>query len=305
MEMKRVLVFGGAGFLGSHVADQLSKGGYIVTIFDRQISPYISGNQKMIVGDILDRNRVRKAIQNAEIVFHFAAIADIQEARDNPVDTANFNIIGTMHILDACREFSIRRFLYSSTIYVYSDHGSFYRSSKQACELFIENYQKEYNLNFTILRYGSLYGARANNFNFIRNCIREALLEGKIIRKGSGEEIRDYVNILDAAIASVDAIEDCYENKYLMITGSQTLKVKELLAMISEIMNEQIEIIYSNDEISGHYKITPYSFKPKVALKITPKNFHDLGQGILDTIYEIYQELLEEGHNPQVFNPKK
>jgi UDP-glucose 4-epimerase len=299
MEIKSVIVFGGAGFLGSHVADELSKRGYIVTIFDIKRSSFLNANQQMVVGNILDKDIVREAVSKVDAVFHFAAIADIQEARDNPVDAANFNVIGTMHILDACREFKIKRFIYSSTIYVYSDHGSFYRSSKQACELFIENYQQEYKLDFTILRYGSLYGPRANNFNFIRNCIRQALLEGSITRKGDGEEIRDYINIIDAAKATVDALSDEYKNSYLMITGSQTMKVKELLSMIKEIMNDKIEVFYTNESFEGHYKITPYSFKPKVALKITPKDYHDLGQGILDSIYEIYQELTEAGLKPK------
>lgn len=302
--MSKAIVFGGAGFVGSHVADELSNRGYKVTVFDRKASVYLRADQEMIVGDILDREMVRSAIRGSEIVFHFAAMADIQEARDNPVQAANFNIMGTMYILDACREFAIKRFIYSSTIYVYSDHGSFYRSTKQACELFIENYQKEYNLDFTILRYGSLYGPRANDFNFIRNCIRQALLEGCIIRKGDGEEIRDYINIIDAAKATVDALSVDYNNCYLMITGPQTMKVKELLSMIKEIMNDQIEVRYTNDSMEGHYKITPYSFKPKVALKMTPKDFHDMGQGVLDSIYEIYQQLLDEGLTPKISTGK-
>jgi UDP-glucose 4-epimerase len=302
--MSKAIVFGGAGFVGSHVADELSNRGYTVTVFDRKASTYLRADQAMIVGDILDQEMVRSAIKGSEIVFHFAAMADIQEARDNPVEAANFNIMGTMFILDACREFSIKRFIYSSTIYVYSDHGSFYRSSKQACELFIENYHKEYNLDFTILRYGSLYGPRANDFNFIRNCIRQALLEGCITRKGDGEEIRDYINIIDAAKATVDALSVDYNNCYLMITGPQSMKVKELLSMIKEIMNDQIEVRYTNDSMEGHYKITPYSFKPKVALKMTPKDFHDMGQGVLDSIYEIYQQLLDEGLTPKISTGK-
>ncbi len=301
MTMHDIVVFGGSGFLGSHVADELSERGHKVTIFDLKPSKYLRPEQKMIIGDILNRSDVRAAVSNASIVYHFAAIADIQEARDNPVDTAEFNIMGTMYILEACREYNIKRFVYSSTIYVYSDHGSFYRSSKQACELFIENYNKEYGLNFSILRYGSLYGTRANDFNFIRNSIRQALLEGKIVRKGDGEEIRDYVNILDAAKASANALEDEYKNSYLMITGPQSMKVKELLSMIREILNEQVEIEYSNESFEGHYKITPYSFKPKVALKIAPKDFHDLGQGVLDSIYDIYQELINDGKQPKIF----
>ena len=298
MSKKKIVVFGGSGFLGSHVSDELTRNNYDVFIFDLNQSPYLLRNQKMVVGNILDRNLVRDTIKGSFAVYHFAAIADIKEARDNPIDTVSYNVLGTAYILDACREFNVKRFIYSSTIYVYSEHGSFYRSSKQACELFIENYQKEYDLTFTILRYGSLYGSRANDFNFIKNCIREALLNNKIIREGNGEEIRDYINILDAAVASVEALSDEYENSYLMITGSQTMKVKDLLMMIKEIFNDEIEIEYLDKSFQSHYKITPYSFKPKVAKKLAPRNYHDLGQGILDSIYNIYQELIDAGFSP-------
>ena len=299
MSKKKIVVFGGSGFLGSHVSDELTRNNYEVVIFDLNESPYLLPNQKMVKGNILDRNLVRKTIKGSYAVYHFAAIADLKEARDNPIDTVSFNVLGTTYILEACREFNIKRFIYASTIYVYSNHGSFYRSSKQACELFIENYQKEYGLTFTILRYGSLYGSRANDFNFIKNCIREALLNQKIIREGDGEEIRDYINILDAAGASVEALSMEYENSYLMITGSQTMKVKELLIMIKEIFNDEIKIEYLNKSFEGHYKITPYSFKPKVAKKLTPTNYHDLGQGILDLIYSMHQELIDEGFSPK------
>lgn len=293
--MAKVIVFGGSGFLGSHVADQLTAKGYEVVVFDRVTSQYLQKNQRMVIGDIMDRETVRNTILGAEYVYHFAAIADIYEARQNPVEAANFNIIGTMYILDACREHKVKRFVYSSTIYVYSDHGSFYRSTKQSCELFIENYQKEYQLDFTVLRYGSLYGPRANHFNFINNVIRQALLKKTIQRQGDGSEVRDYINVIDAATSSVDVLSDEYRNSYIMITGPQTMKVREILEMIKEMLNGEISIEYQLGQFSGHYQITPYSFKPKVALKLIPKNYHDLGQGILDCIYENYQLLKAEG----------
>jgi UDP-glucose 4-epimerase len=291
----KAIIFGGSGFLGSHVADELTFAGYDVRIFDKVPSPYLKQGQQMLVGDILDREQVRQAINGVEIVYHFAAMADIHEAKENPVQAATFNVMGTMYILDACREFAVKRFVYSSTIYVYSGHGSFYRSSKQSCELFIENYNEEYGLQFTILRYGSLYGPRANNFNFIKNAISEALTEKKIQRQGDGNEVRDYINVLDAARSSVDILSDEYANKYVMITGPQTMKVKEILEMIKEMLNNKIDIIYNEGNFSGHYQITPYSFKPKVALKIIPRNYHDLGQGILECIYDIYGVLIKEG----------
>ena len=291
----KAIIFGGSGFLGSHVADELTLAGYDVRIFDKVLSPYLKPGQQMLVGDILNRDQVRQAINGVEIVYHFAAMADIHEAKENPGEAATFNVMGTMYILDACREFAVKRFVYSSTIYVYSGHGSFYRSSKQSCELFIENYNEEYGLQFTILRYGSLYGPRANNFNFIKNAISEALTEKKIQRQGDGNEVRDYINVLDAARSSVDILSDEYANKYVMITGPQTMKVKEILEMIKEMLNNKIDIIYEEGNFSGHYQITPYSFKPKVALKIIPRNYHDLGQGILECIYDIYGVLIKEG----------
>ena len=299
--MKKVLVIGGAGFLGSHVADTLTAQGYLVSIFDYEKSKYLQTSQTMIIGDISDRASIRNAIKGMDIVFHFAAVADIKEAAQNPERTAQLNIMGTMYILEACRAFNIKRFIYSSTIYVYTAHGSFYRSTKQACELLIDNYRQEYGLDFTVLRYGSLYGKRANHFNFIHNSIKQALTEGKITRKGNGTEKRAYINIIDAAKATVKALDEEYKNKHLMITGNQTIQVKELLNMMKEIMNNQIAVEYIEGQMEGHYKITPYSFKPIVAQKLSLSNSYDLGQGLLETIYAVYEDLIDQGVKPIQF----
>ena len=300
--MKKVLVIGGAGFLGSHVADTLTAQGYSVSIFDYAESNYLQNNQTMIIGDISNRASVRNAIKGMDIVYHFAAVADIKEAAKDPERTAQLNIMGTMYILEACKAFGIKRFIFSSSIYVYTAHGSFYRSSKQACELLIDNYRQEFGLDFTILRYGSLYGKRANHFNFIQNSIKQALTEGKITRKGDGTEKRAYINIIDAAKASVKALDEQYKNKYLMITGNQTMQVMELLNMIKEIMNSKIAIEYTEGQMEGHYKITPYSFKPIVAQSLTLDNAYDLGQGLLETIYAVYEDLTDQGKEPINFD---
>ena len=303
--MKKVLVIGGAGFLGSHVADTLTAQDYSVSIFDIKKSDHLQNNQTMIIGDISNRDIVRTAIKGMDIVFHFAAVADIKEAAQSPELTVQQNIMGTMYVLEACKDFGIKRFIFSSTIYVYTAHGSFYRSSKQACELLIDNYSQEFGLDFTILRYGSLYGKRANHFNFIHNSIKQALIEGKISRKGDGKEKRAYINIIDAAKASVKSLDERFKNKYLMITGNQTIQVKDLLNMINEIMNNQIAIEYVEGQMEGHYKITPYSFKPIVAQSLTLDNAYDLGQGLLETIYTVYQDLIDEGIDTISFENKK
>jgi len=291
----KVVVFGGSGFLGSHVADYLTEVGFHVIIFDLKKSEYINSNQEMIVGDILNRDDVKKVVKGARFIYHFAAIADIKEAQDNPVDAVEVNILSTTYILDACKEFGVERFIYGSTIYVYSEHGSFYRSTKQASELIIENYQKIYNLNYTILRYGSLYGPRANHFNFINRVIIQALRDKQIVREGTGEELREYIHIADAARASVEILTEEFSNSNIMITGIKSLKIRDLLALIKEILNEKIEVKYTNKLLESHYNITPYTFKPKVAKKYQLNSYHDLGQGILDQIYYNYEKLMAEG----------
>ena len=119
LEKSKVVVFGGSGFLGSHVADVLSKKGANVTIFDKVQSKYINnGSQKMVIGDILDKELVSKTIENTDYVYHFAAIADIKESSKNPFDTVKYNVLGTVNILEACRTHKVKRFLFGSTIYV-------------------------------------------------------------------------------------------------------------------------------------------------------------------------------------------
>jgi UDP-glucose 4-epimerase len=284
----KAIVFGGAGFLGSHVADCLSDNGFEVVIFDLIASPYLRDDQKIIVGDILDFDNVKAALKGCDYVYNFAAIADIDMAHQEPIKAVTVNILGNTHILEACRVNNVKRFIFASSIYVYSDLAPFYRSSKQACELIIEDYQKVYGLDYTILRYGSLYGRRGNEFNFIYKIVKQAIEEGKITRQGDGEEIRDYIHVFDAARGSVEVLSDEFKNQYVMITGTQSTKVKDLLAMIKEIFHGEIEIEYVQGDFAGHYEITPYSFRPKVAKKFVSNYYYDLGQGILDVVHEIY-----------------
>ena len=284
------IVFGGSGFLGSHVADALTDRGYDVRIFDVNPSEYINDKQTMIIGDILDLSKVKEAVKGCDYVYNFAGLAGIEDARQKPLETIQQNVLGNTNILEACRENDVKRFVYASSIYVYSNLAPFYRSSKQASELIIDDYSKTFDLSYTILRYGSLYGKRATNSNFIQRIIEQAIKEGKITREGDGEEIRDYIHVLDAAKCSVDILSDEYKNQHVILTGTQSTKVKELLMMIKEILEGKVEIEYVPGDNGDHYEITPYSFRPKLAKKLVSHTCHDLGQGILDVIYDVYEQ---------------
>lgn len=286
-----VTVFGGSGFLGSHVADVLTDKGHKVTIFDKATSPFIKSEQEMIVGDVMDLKAVREAVKGADVVYNFIALADIDEAHNKPVETAQVNILGNINVLEAAKDAKVDRFIFSSSIYVYSDAGTFYRSSKQACELFIENYQRIYGLDYTILRYGSLYGPRADENNWIYRILKQALVDKKISREGDGEEIREYIHVLDAARLSVDILDPKYINRRLIITGNEQMKIKDLLMMIKEMLKGNIEIEFLSAEDNQHYEITPYVFNPQIATKLTSNEYLDMGQGILNILSEIHDKL--------------
>ena len=291
MKKEKVLVIGGSGFLGSHLADILSDHKYEVTIFDKKKSQYLRKNQKMVIGDITDLKSINKAIKGKKFVYHFAGMADIKETNTRPVDAVKFNILGTTNILESCKKNRVNKIVFASSIYVYSDQGGIYRSTKQSCELLIENYATLYKLNFAILRFGSLYGSRATKTNTIYNFIHQALTKGKIERKGNGREIREYIHVKDAAQASVDILDKKYKNEYISLTGYNSIKIQDLLNMIKEMLKGKIKIIYSKKRIPEHYEITPYTFRPKIAKKYMPRTQYDLGQGILDVIYEMYSVL--------------
>ena len=295
----KVTVFGGSGFLGSHICDKLSDAGHDVTIVDVRPSPWLRDDQKMVVGSILDEDCVQAAVEGAEVVFNYAGIADIGEANERPVDTARLNVVGNVMVLEACRRAGTGRYIFASSLYVYGKSGGFYRCSKQACEIYIENYQAMYGLPYTILRYGSLYGPRADMRNAIHRFVHEALTTGSITYYGTPTALREYVHVDDASSATLHVLGPEFANQNIIISGNQPMRVADLLRMIGEMLGKELEIRYQNDPNSGHYQVTPYAFMPRMGRKLVPPLTVDLGQGILRVMEEehsqIHPELQSQG----------
>lgn len=295
MSNEIAIVFGASGFLGSHVAEALSTDGYRVRLFDLSPSSYQRHDQEMIVGDVMNLEEVTKAAQGAAVVYNFAAIADIDEAHEKPLATAAVNILGNMNVLEAARLAGARRFIFASTIYVYSESGSFYRASKQAAERFIETYHERYGLDYTILRYGSLYGRRTDARNGIYRMLHEAVEKRSITYGGSGEAIREYIHAEDAARMSVQVLAPEFANRHLILTGQERMRIKDVMTMISEIMPWPIELHFEEANAVHHYEVTPYAFQPRIGRKLVLNEHVDLGQGLLDCLREIHKELHHSG----------
>ena len=283
--LKNIIVFGGSGFLGSHICDCLTDCGYKVTLFDKNRSKFLKKNQKMFIGDITDFHNVQKAIKHHKYIFHFAGVSDIGEANLNPLKAIKYNILGTSNILEAIKNNKkVNRIVFASSIYARSKRGAFYSSTKRSCESLIENYRERFNINYTILRFGSIYGLRANYFNMMHNFIVQGLKSNKIIRDGDGTEIRNYINVKDAAKICVKILNKRYANKYFTIVGKERVSVKKVINLIAKKTNTK-KIIYRKNIVNvDNYKINPFTYKVKEAKFIKVKNGIKLEQGIQEII---------------------
>lgn len=289
--MPLATVFGGSGFLGSHVVEKLIKNNYKVRVFDKSSFPKDIIVSQVISGDILDSKAVDNAVNESDVVYNFAGLSDLNLGLESPLETIELNILGNTNILEACRKYNTKRFIYASTVYVYSKEGGFYRCSKQASEWYVEEYQKMYGLNYTILRYGSLYGPRSNESNGLYQIVKSALTQGKITYHGSPEALREYIHVGDAANSSVAVLDEKFKNQSVILTGQETMRVIDILEMLSEILSFKFSVEVIESDHAGHYIRTPYSHQPKLGVKYVPPAHVDLGQGLLQLIDEVKNDL--------------
>ena len=284
---KKVVVFGGAGFIGSYVVEELLKNGYTVTAADLHRSKFIP-EEIFIQCDILDKERVTEVVKEADIVYNFAGFANLDDAIANPVKAIELNVMGNLNVLEACRQCDIERFVYASSAYAMNDKGSFYGISKLTSEKLTEEYFKKFGLKFTIVRYGSVYGERDYHNNYIYNLLKKALATGKIEHSGDGEEIREYIHAADVAKLAVQIIEsEEFVNEHIILTGVERMKRKELFEMINEIVGGNLKIELKKDGYHNHYKITPYSFHPTRSKKLVANPYIDMGQGLVECLKDI------------------
>ena len=153
------------------------------------------------------------------------------------------NVLGNINVLDESVKSGVELFVYASSAYAMNDKGSFYGISKLTSEKIVEEYYKQHNLNYSILRYGSIYAAVDFDNNYLFQLVKSAIDTGGIMHKGDGEELREYVHVKDVAELSVRVLENKeLWNTSLMLTGNERMKRKELFQMIQEIIgNSKLE----------------------------------------------------------------
>lgn len=294
IEPKKILVTGCMGYIGREIAELAQSLGHDVygidiLSIDRETSLTFEYSQI----DIANYDQIKElfVIHDFDIIYHLAAIAGIADSQNKPLDTVKVNVLGTANILECVRNFRTNcQLIYASTVYVHSQYGSIYAATKKCSELLIEKYAQDFSLKYTFLRFGSVYGPRANHFNFISNTLKKALSGQKLDYEGTGEESREYIHVHDAAQLSLRVMNQEYYNQAFMITGSQKISIRELFELISEILNSKNDFAFNNVSNQDHYKRTPYSYMPKSSKRLIPEMEIDLAGGIVETLKHLDNE---------------
>jgi UDP-glucose 4-epimerase len=222
----RVLVTGGAGFIGSHLVDRLVRDGYRVRVVDNLSSGRIenikhhldAGSIELIVGDLKDPQAALKAVEGVDVVFHFAANPEVRVSTTNPETHFNENIVATFNLLEAMRRKGVKELVFASSSSVYGEPEeipvdenapirpvSVYGASKAACEALIHAYTKLYGIKAVVLRYANVVGPRLRHgvvWDFINKLLNNPA-ELEIL--GDGRQVRSYVYIDDAVEATMIA----------------------------------------------------------------------------------------------------
>ena len=244
-----VLVTGGSGFIGSHVVDRLAAAGYQPRIFDLRRSPWHrAGEVETIIGDIRRQEDVVRALRGCDAICHMAAAADVGEVYTNPAWATELNGTGTLNVLEAARQAKVRRIVYASTVWVYSDVDAdevdeetllpqpahLYTAGKLSGELYCRSYAELYGLEPTVLRLGIPYGPRARPAAVIPSFVQRAMAGEPLTIAGTGSQERSFVYVEDLADGIVRGLAPHAAGKTYNLTGTETTTIRGLAEIVCD-----------------------------------------------------------------------
>lgn len=264
LTVKRALVTGGAGFIGSHLAEALVSGGVDVSVLDNLStgSPTnltsIKDRITFYEGDIRDRGLLEKAAENTDVIFHFAAMASVTQSVEDPVESAMINDIGTLYVLEAARKNHAKRVVLSSSCAVYGDDPQLpkvetmapnplspYALQKLTGEGYAKLYHDLFQLDAVCLRYFNVYGPRQDPSSPYSGVI-SLFMNGVVSKEppviyGDGQQYRDFVFVKDVVAANLLASEaDDVGGKIFNVATGNFVRIGELWEKICRLSGSDI-----------------------------------------------------------------
>lgn len=275
--MTKILVTGGAGFIGSHVVDELLSRNHRVVVLDDLSTgklenlPQENPHLEIIEGSILDVNRVSAAMQGCDVVIHLAAIASVQASVDNPQATHNVNFDGTLLLLEEAKRLGMKRFLFASSAAVYGDatKGAIseeaplspmtpYAIDKLASEYYLRHFYRTFGIAFTAFRFFNVYGPRQNPsspYSGVISIFAAKAHAGNVLEIfGDGRQTRDFIYAKDVANVLVNSIEkEAMYGQTINVGSGASVSLLDIIEKISIILNKKLEVKHL-DARSGDIK---------------------------------------------------
>lgn len=267
----KVLVTGGAGFIGSHLVEALLHSGHQVCVLDNLSSgkrENINGLAiDLVVGDIRDWDAVSQAVVGYDFVFHQAALVSVPESLADPRLNHEINVTGAFHVFEAARQAGVKRVVYASSAAVYGDTPSLparesdppkpitpYAAAKLMNEQMASVYNQSYGMECIGLRYFNIYGPRQNAsspYSGVLSIFCQAAVQGRSCYvHGDGEQTRDFVYVADVVQANLQAMQHPYKSLaaqpvFNVGSGHQT-SLNKILSLLSEIIGTKIKTTYGS-----------------------------------------------------------
>ncbi len=279
--MRRVLVTGGAGFIGSHIVEELLRAGAMVRVFDNFSTgkrenlsfegPISAGALEITEADLRDNEAVREAMHGMELVFHLAAFISVPQSMIDPQDCFNTNVTGTVMLLDAARQEGVRKVVLSSSTAVYGDTDRFptdettplkplspYALSKQVNELYAKLYTQVFGLPVVALRYFNVYGPRQRPDSpyaaAIPIFVRHLVAEEPITIFGDGKQSRDFIFVKDVVRANLMAADSDAAGEAFNICSGRETTLLDLLEELSGISTSQPQVTFTSPRPGDIYR---------------------------------------------------
>jgi UDP-glucose 4-epimerase len=304
LKNKKILVTGGAGFIGSHIVDLLVKKGAIVTVVDNLSEGKLTNLKKSRKSvtfrkvDILDEKKVDKLVKQNQIIIHMAANADVPKSVKQPQFDFDNNVIGSFNLLKSAVDAKVEKFIFASSAAVYGNpvytpmdekHPTSPISPYGASKLMIENlgrsYLSTYGLPFITMRIFNTYGERQPRYvmyDLLRKLYKN---NSKLEVLGTGKQLRDYSYVTDTAKAFVLAAEKAEAGDIYNIAGGKPISIRKVVACIIETLDiDSVKVNYTNQSWKGDISILAasikkikkdLSFEPTVNLNTGIKKLHN------------------------------